>query len=230
MDNQRRTVTCALVPSPKPTLQRRHMTPAFFEQCPAAAGQRPLQHPAVNRMRRLPDGAVAFQVADDDADGLRGQQRHSGEVCARQAGISPQHGENGKLQWLRFLRAVSYLAGREPRHLGRQTQTRGGLARGAAVFFAGTRAALAWTEALTLVTEGVSDDVYAEVRAQFSEKELAYLSFAIRFDQCLEQAWRRLSLDPAGAGGRGIEVTGNVRSRCVPADRFQIDWHPRSPR
>ena len=42
------------------------------------------------------------------------------------------------------------------------------------------RAALAWTEALTLVTEGhVPDDVYALARAQFSEEELANLTFAI---------------------------------------------------
>src|SRR6476619_3619477 len=42
------------------------------------------------------------------------------------------------------------------------------------------RAALAWTEALTLVTDGhVPDDVYAAARAQFSEEELANLSVAI---------------------------------------------------
>ena len=42
------------------------------------------------------------------------------------------------------------------------------------------RAALAWTEALTLVTEGhVPDEVYEEVRAQFSEEELANLTLAI---------------------------------------------------
>ena len=42
------------------------------------------------------------------------------------------------------------------------------------------RAALAWTEALTLVTQGhVPDAVYEEVRKQFSEKELTDLSFAI---------------------------------------------------
>jgi AhpD family alkylhydroperoxidase len=41
------------------------------------------------------------------------------------------------------------------------------------------RAALAWTEALTLLTEGVSEEVYAQVRAEFSEKELAYLTSAI---------------------------------------------------
>src|SRR6266487_4601747 len=33
------------------------------------------------------------------------------------------------------------------------------------------RAALAWTEALTLLTQGVSDEVFAQARAEFSEKE-----------------------------------------------------------
>jgi AhpD family alkylhydroperoxidase len=42
------------------------------------------------------------------------------------------------------------------------------------------RAALAWTEALTLVTEGhVPDEVYELARAQFNEEELANLTFAI---------------------------------------------------
>ena len=41
------------------------------------------------------------------------------------------------------------------------------------------RAALAWTEALTLLSEGVSDAVYAEASAEFSEKELAYLTSAV---------------------------------------------------
>jgi AhpD family alkylhydroperoxidase len=42
------------------------------------------------------------------------------------------------------------------------------------------RAALAWTEALTLVTDGhVPDDIYEAARAQFSEEELANLSVAI---------------------------------------------------
>jgi AhpD family alkylhydroperoxidase len=40
-------------------------------------------------------------------------------------------------------------------------------------------AALAWTEALTLLTQGVSDELYAQARAEFSEKELAYLTSAI---------------------------------------------------
>src|SRR6202453_2691857 len=51
--------------------------------------------------------------------------------------------------------------------------------REAPQFSARERAALAWTEALTLVTGGVSDEVYAQARAEFSEKELTYLTSAI---------------------------------------------------
>jgi AhpD family alkylhydroperoxidase len=61
------------------------------------------------------------------------------------------------------------------------------------------RAALEWTEALTLVTEGhVPDDVFARVRAQFSEDELAHLSLAI----VAINGWNRL----------------NVAARTVPGD------------
>ena len=41
------------------------------------------------------------------------------------------------------------------------------------------RAALAWAEAVTLVTGGVPDDAYEHARAQFSEEELANLTLAI---------------------------------------------------
>jgi AhpD family alkylhydroperoxidase len=42
------------------------------------------------------------------------------------------------------------------------------------------RAALAWTEALTLVTDGhVPDQVYEQARAQFSEEELVNLTMAV---------------------------------------------------
>jgi AhpD family alkylhydroperoxidase len=41
------------------------------------------------------------------------------------------------------------------------------------------RAALAWTEALTNLSNGVSDEVYAEASTEFSEKELVYLTSAI---------------------------------------------------
>ena len=52
------------------------------------------------------------------------------------------------------------------------------------------RAALAWTEALTLVTGGVSDEVYAQASAEFSGRELAYLSSAI----ASINAWNRLGV------------------------------------
>ena len=53
------------------------------------------------------------------------------------------------------------------------------------------RAALEWTEALTLVTEGhVPDEVYERVRQQFSEDELAHLSLAI----VAINGWNRLNV------------------------------------
>jgi AhpD family alkylhydroperoxidase len=53
------------------------------------------------------------------------------------------------------------------------------------------RAALAWTEAVTLVAHGhVSDAVYEEVRPHFSEKELSDLTLAI----ATINAWNRLSI------------------------------------
>jgi len=51
--------------------------------------------------------------------------------------------------------------------------------REAPQFSARERAALAWTEALTLLADGVSDEVYAEASREFSEKELAYLTSAV---------------------------------------------------
>ena len=41
------------------------------------------------------------------------------------------------------------------------------------------RAALAWTEALTRLADGVSDDVYAQAQAEFSDQELTYLTSAV---------------------------------------------------
>lgn len=49
------------------------------------------------------------------------------------------------------------------------------------------RAALAWTEALTLLPAGVSDEVFASARAEFSERELAYLTSAV----AVINAWNR---------------------------------------
>ena len=53
------------------------------------------------------------------------------------------------------------------------------------------RAALAWTEAVTLVSDGhVPDDVYEEARAQFGEKELVDLTLAI----VAINGWNRLAI------------------------------------
>jgi AhpD family alkylhydroperoxidase len=61
------------------------------------------------------------------------------------------------------------------------------------------RAALEWTEALTLISEThVPDDVYERVREQFSEDELVHLSLAI----VAINGWNRL----------------NIAARTVPGD------------
>jgi AhpD family alkylhydroperoxidase len=53
------------------------------------------------------------------------------------------------------------------------------------------RAALAWAEAVTLVTEGhVPDEVYEEVRKQFSEEELVNLTLAV----VTINGWNRMSI------------------------------------
>lgn len=53
------------------------------------------------------------------------------------------------------------------------------------------RAALAWTEALTLVSQDpVSDDLYAETRAQFIEREIVDLTLAI----VAINGWNRLGV------------------------------------
>lgn len=53
------------------------------------------------------------------------------------------------------------------------------------------RAALAWAEALTLITQGhASDAVYEEARAPFTEKEFSDLTFIIT----TINAWNRLAI------------------------------------
>jgi AhpD family alkylhydroperoxidase len=61
------------------------------------------------------------------------------------------------------------------------------------------RAALEWTEAVTLITEGhVSDEVYAAVRPHFTEKELADLTLAV----CTINAWNRLAIAARNVPGQ----------------------------
>jgi len=53
------------------------------------------------------------------------------------------------------------------------------------------RAALAWTESVTLIAEHrVPDEVYVEARANFTEKELADLTLVV----AVINAWNRLSI------------------------------------
>ena len=68
------------------------------------------------------------------------------------------------------------------------------------------RAALAWTEALTDVGLGVTDDDYDDVREHFSEVQLAHLSGAI----AAINAWNRISVGfrftPEPPGPRAVET------------------------
>ncbi len=67
------------------------------------------------------------------------------------------------------------------------------------------RAALEWTEALTLVAETrVPDDVYERVREQFSEDELVHLSLAI----VAINGWNRLNV--AARTVPGTYVAGSL--------------------
>ena len=52
------------------------------------------------------------------------------------------------------------------------------------------RAALAWTEAVTRIGDGVSDALFAEASGQFSEKELADLTWAV----AAINAWNRVAI------------------------------------
>jgi alkylhydroperoxidase family enzyme len=70
------------------------------------------------------------------------------------------------------------------------------------------RAALAWTEAVTDLSHGhVADEVYEQVRQQFTETELIYLTSAI----AAINFWNRL----------------NVSLRTVPGE-YQPSHHPKS--
>ena len=67
------------------------------------------------------------------------------------------------------------------------------------------RAALEWTEAVTLVAEtGIPDDVYQRVREQFSEDELVHLTLAI----VAINGWNRLNV--AARSVPGAYVAGSV--------------------
>jgi AhpD family alkylhydroperoxidase len=71
------------------------------------------------------------------------------------------------------------------------------------------RAALAWTEAVTLIADGhVPNSVYEEVRPHFTEKELADLTLAV----ASINAWNRLAI-------ASRTVPGNYKPQEVPAKK-----------
>lgn len=70
------------------------------------------------------------------------------------------------------------------------------------------RAALAWTEALTRIAPtGISDELYAEVREQFSEKELSTLTFRVMGIN----AWNRANV--------AFRTTPGVQDRAFGLDK-----------
>src|SRR3954447_1472539 len=52
------------------------------------------------------------------------------------------------------------------------------------------RAALTWAEAVTRIGEGVPDELYAEVRREFDEKELVDLTWAV----VAINGWNRIAI------------------------------------
>ncbi|NOV20283.1 carboxymuconolactone decarboxylase family protein [Ensifer adhaerens] len=67
------------------------------------------------------------------------------------------------------------------------------------------RAALAWTEALTKLSDsGVSDELYEKVRGQLSEKEVSDLTFQIM----AINAWNRISISVRAVPGSADSAFG----------------------
>jgi AhpD family alkylhydroperoxidase len=71
------------------------------------------------------------------------------------------------------------------------------------------KAALEWTETLTkLGPEGVCDELYERARAQFSEAQLAELSFAVG----TINLWNRLNIGFRNAPGSADEMLGLTKA------------------
>ncbi|HET7584544.1 MAG TPA: carboxymuconolactone decarboxylase family protein [Gemmatimonadaceae bacterium] len=75
------------------------------------------------------------------------------------------------------------------------------------------RAALAWTEAVTRIGDGVSDELLASVREHFNEKELADLTMAI----VAINGWNRLAISL----GADVGSYQPAARRTAPADRAE---------
>jgi AhpD family alkylhydroperoxidase len=90
--------------------------------------------------------------------------------------------------------------------------------REAPMFTARERAALEWTEAVTMVADThVPDDIYDAARAEFSEQELVHLTMAV----VAINGWNRLMvafrISPADQAPRGRQ-SGSIADRLeIPA-------------
>lgn len=84
--------------------------------------------------------------------------------------------------------------------------------RESSLFTARERAALAWTEALTRIPPtGISDELYAEVREQFSDKELSTLTFRVMGIN----AWNRANIAFRTAPGSRDKAFGLDKAGLV---------------
>src|SRR4030095_12857408 len=71
------------------------------------------------------------------------------------------------------------------------------------------RAALEWTEAVTRISpEGVSDEVYDRLRAQFSETQISELTFAVG----VINLWNRLNISLQTVPGSYDEMLGLTKA------------------
>jgi alkylhydroperoxidase family enzyme len=71
------------------------------------------------------------------------------------------------------------------------------------------RAALEWTEAVTRISpDGVSDEVYDRLRAQFSETQISELTFAVG----VINLWNRLNISLQTVPGSYDEMLGLTKA------------------
>ncbi len=81
--------------------------------------------------------------------------------------------------------------------------------RESSLFSETEKAALEWTEAVTKLSDhGVDDEVYDRVRAQFSEKQISELTFAIG----VINLWNRLNISFRTVPGSADEMLGLTKA------------------
>jgi AhpD family alkylhydroperoxidase len=81
--------------------------------------------------------------------------------------------------------------------------------RESTLFTEAERAALEWTETVTnLSAEGVPDDVYNRVRANFTEKQISELTFAV----AVINSWNRLNVSFRSVPGSLDEMLGLTKA------------------